>query len=60
LRAQVKAGYMRGIKQQLDVIAALGEPYRHFVDIMRDHAQRFELEALARLLEQGASHATND
>ncbi len=60
LRAQVKAGYMRGIKQQLDVIAALGEPYRHFVDIMRDHAQRFELEAMARLLEQGASHAAND
>ena len=60
LRAQVRAGYMRGIKQQLDVIAALGEPYRHFVDIMRDHAQRFELEAMARLLEQGASHATND
>ncbi len=60
LRAQVKAGYMRGIKQQLDVIAALGEPYRHFVDIMRDHAQRFELEAMARLLKQGASHAAND
>jgi len=60
LRAQVKAGYMRGIKQQLDAIAALGEPYLHFVDIMRAHAQRFELEAMARLLEQGASHATND
>jgi len=60
LRAQVKAGYMRGIKQQLDVIATLGEPYLHFVDIMRAHAQRFELEAMARLLEQGVSHATND
>ncbi|MGW8390775.1 hybrid sensor histidine kinase/response regulator [Pseudoduganella sp. HUAS MS19] len=60
LCAQVKAGYMRGIKQQLDVIATLGEPYLHFVDIMRAHAQRFELEAMARLLEQGVSHATND
>jgi hypothetical protein len=60
LRAQVKAGYMRGIKQQLDIIAALGEPYLHFVDIMRAHAQRFELEAMARLLEPGAPYATND
>ena len=60
LRAQVKAGYMRGIKQQLDVIATLGEPYRQFVDIMQGHALRFELEAMARLLEQGVSHATND
>ncbi|KRC03057.1 ATP-binding protein [Duganella sp. Root198D2] len=60
LRAQVRAGYMRGIKQQLDVIAALGEPYLHFVAIMRAHAQRFDLEAMAHLLEQGASHATND
>lgn len=32
----------------------------HFVDIMRAHAQRFELEAKAPMLEPGAIHATND
>jgi hypothetical protein len=60
LSAMVKAGYMRGISRQLDDIAALGEPYQDFVDIMRAHALRFELEAMARLLEQGACHATAD
>jgi signal transduction histidine kinase/CheY-like chemotaxis protein/purine-cytosine permease-like protein len=60
LRAMVKAGYVRGISLQLDDIAALGQPYHEFVDIMRAHARRFELEAMARLLEQGACHATAD
>ena len=59
LRAQLKAGYVRGIRERLDEVAALGEPYSEFVDVMRGHAGRMDLDAMARLLEPGADHATS-
>jgi DNA-binding NarL/FixJ family response regulator len=56
LRAQVASGYVRGIRAQLDEIAALGPDYDAFVTAMRGHAARFDLEAISRFLEQGDHH----
>ncbi|SFU40453.1 hybrid sensor histidine kinase/response regulator [Pseudoduganella namucuonensis] len=53
LRAQLKLGYVRGIVRQLDDIAALGPEYAAFTGAMRAHATRFQLDAMAQLLEQG-------
>jgi CheY-like chemotaxis protein len=52
LRAQLKLGYVRGIVHQLDEIATLGPQYSAFIAAMRGHAARFQLDAMARLLEQ--------
>ncbi|WP_338770496.1 ATP-binding protein [Massilia sp. METH4] len=56
LRAQIASGYVRGIRAQLDTVAALGPEYQAFVDAMRGHAARFDLEAMSRFLEQGDHH----
>jgi CheY-like chemotaxis protein len=56
LRGQVAAGYVRGIRAELDAIAALGPDYDAFVAAMRGHAARFDLEAMSRFLEQGEHH----
>ncbi|GGY61972.1 hybrid sensor histidine kinase/response regulator [Pseudoduganella albidiflava] len=56
LRAQVAAGYVRGIRAQLDAIAAHGSDHDAFVAAMRGHAARFDLEAMSRFLEQGEHH----
>jgi CheY-like chemotaxis protein len=56
LRAQLKLGYVRGIVHQLDEIAMLGPQYSAFIAAMRGHAARFQLDAMARLLEQQEQH----
>jgi signal transduction histidine kinase/CheY-like chemotaxis protein/purine-cytosine permease-like protein len=56
LRGHIAAGYVRGIRAQLDTIAALGPDYDTFVAAMRGHAARFDLEAMSRFLEQGEHH----
>ncbi|MBB3223083.1 hybrid sensor histidine kinase/response regulator [Pseudoduganella umbonata] len=56
LRDQIAAGYVRGIRAQLDAIGALGPDYDAFVAAMRGHAARFDLEAMSRFLEQGEHH----
>jgi signal transduction histidine kinase/DNA-binding LytR/AlgR family response regulator len=58
LRGQVGLGYVRGIKQQLDEIAALGAEYGAFTEAMRGMAARFDLEAMSRFLEQGEQNAS--
>jgi signal transduction histidine kinase/CheY-like chemotaxis protein len=56
LRGQVASGYVRGIRAELDAIAAAGPDYDAFVTAMRGHAARFDLEAISRFLEQGDHH----
>jgi len=52
LRAQVALGYVRGITRQLDDIAALDPQYAAFVATLRQHAARFDLDAIAAFLAQ--------
>ncbi|MFC5460548.1 ATP-binding protein [Massilia niabensis] len=58
LRSQLGIGYMRGVGQQLDEIAALGHDYTAFAEAMRALAARFDLEAMSRFLEQGEKNAS--
>jgi hypothetical protein len=56
LREQVNLGYIRGIRRELDTLAALGPEHAALADALRAHAARFDLDAIKRLLEQGESH----
>jgi hypothetical protein len=38
LRAQLAAGYVRGVRAELDRLAALGAAHHDFVELMRGHA----------------------
>jgi len=59
LRAQLTAGYVRGIRAELDRIAEIGAAHHDFVDQMRGHAARLDLDAMTRLIDTGATHATS-
>jgi len=52
LRELVKMGYVRGILSKLDEIAALDQRYCPFTDALRALAARFELDAMAALIDQ--------
>ncbi|MBW8902134.1 MAG: hypothetical protein JF619_29400 [Massilia sp.] len=56
LRELIKLGYMRGILQRLDEIAAIDARYLAFADAMRAHAARFQLDAMAQFLDKGERH----
>jgi signal transduction histidine kinase/CheY-like chemotaxis protein len=58
LREQLKLGYVRGLQARLDIIRALDPAYAGFCDTVQTHASRFELDVLARFLEQGGPGAT--
>jgi signal transduction histidine kinase/CheY-like chemotaxis protein len=58
LREQLQLGYMRGIRRELDAIAALGPDAAAFADLLRGHAARFDLEAMKHLLQRGESDGT--
>lgn len=60
LRAQLAAGYVRGVRAELDRLAALGAAHHDFVELMRGHAARLDLDAMTRLIDTGESHAAND
>jgi CheY-like chemotaxis protein len=55
LRAQLALGHVRGIVRELDALAALDPDYIPFIDSLRKHAARFDLEALAACLDQETS-----
>jgi signal transduction histidine kinase/CheY-like chemotaxis protein len=58
LREQLRLGYMRGIRRELDAIAARGPDAAAFADTLRGHAARFDLEAMQHLLERGEPDAS--
>jgi CheY-like chemotaxis protein len=52
LRAQLALGHVRGIRRELDALAALDPLYGPFTDTLRKFAARFDLEAMAAFLDQ--------
>ncbi len=52
LRRLVAAGYVRGVQRELDRLAALAPEYAAFIAAMRGHAARFQLDAMAQLLQE--------
>ena len=56
LRELTKIGYMRGILKKLDDIASGDDQYGLFVTHMRQLAERFQLDAMTKYLNE----ATND
>ena len=53
LDEQVRLGFPRGIQARLDAIEHLEGDHREFVAVMRQHAARFQFEAMAEILRQG-------
>lgn len=54
LRELVKIGYVRGIMEKLDEIAALDPQYAHFTLTVRNFAAQFQLDAMANFFEHNA------
>jgi len=52
LRELIRMGYMRGIKNKLDEIAALDPRYQPFAQTMRNYAARFQLDAMADFVKE--------
>jgi len=56
LRTQLRLGYVRGVKREIDAIAALDPQYAAFAGALRRFAARFDLEAMAAFIERGDGH----